>query len=281
MSASASARVETGYAKINLALHVRRRRADGYHDIETVFAFCEDGDRVEAAEADELSLVVEGPFASDLGKKEEIDAQSGNPVAGAMDVSENLVLRAARALDVKASLHLTKNLPVASGIGGGSADAAATLRLLGKGRDLHAIAASLGADVPACLASVTARGDGTGTDLLPFDAGVAGVPVLLVNPRVALSTAAVFKAWDGVDRGPLDNWRLGRNDLEAPARALLPVIDDVLGWLKGCPGANLVRMSGSGATCFALFDSWRQCDMAAFGGMRDIPEWWWKASRLR
>ena len=296
---------ETAYAKINLALHVRRRRGDGYHEIETVFAFCEDGDRVEAEAADVLSLKLEGPFADELctGKasgvapntsvapdlirgrafsfsnfaQEEALARIKSRPTG-LDFDDNLVLRAAHALGVSASLRLTKNLPIASGIGGGSADAAATLRLLGEGRDLYDIATQLGADVPACIASVTARGDGTGTDLMPVDAGVGGMPVLLVNPRVALSTAAVFKAWDGVDRGPLDDWRAGRNDLETPARALVPQIAHVIDWLAAQPGASFARMSGSGATCFALFDDESARDAAS----AKVPEIWWSlASRLR
>lgn len=264
---------EIAYAKINLALHVRRRRADGYHDIETVFAFCEDGDVLEAEPADRLSLSVEGPFAAGL------------------QGDDNLVLRAARALGVVAALRLAKNLPVAAGLGGGSADAAAALRLfashdvdpgfcrsddIGDGESLR-LAELLGADVPACLASMTARGEGTGTDLTPV-AAVTGMPVLLVNPRLPLSTAAVFEAWDGVDRGPLGDWREGRNDLEAPAKSLLPVIGDVLAWLRDRPGANCVRMSGSGATCFALFDDVSCRDTAA----KAVPaQWWHMASRLR
>ena len=263
---------ETGYAKINLALHVRRRRADAYHDIETVFAFCEDGDRVEAEASNVLSLEVGGPFAGELSKS------GATAVGPSNSVSDNLVLRAARALGVTASLRLTKTLPIASGIGGGSADGAATLRLLGKGRDLHDIAAKLGADVPACIASVTARGRGTGTDLSTLDAGVSGAPVLLVNPRVALSTAAVFGAWDGVDKGPLGDWRDGRNDLEAPARVLVSQVGDVIQWLGAQRGARYPRMSGSGATCFALFDDAAARDAAA----ASVPHGWWSmASRLR
>ena len=254
---------ETAYAKVNLALHVRGRRADGYHDIETVFAFCEGGDVVTAVPSDALALTIDGRFAAGLS------------------TTDNLVIRAAQALGVTARLHLSKRLPVASGIGGGSADAAAVLRMFGTGRnDLYAIAAQLGADVPACLGSATVRGKGVG-DVFEPALAVSGTPVLLVNPRVPLSTAQVFGGWDGVDRGQLRDWKTGRNDLEAPARAILPVIGRVLDWLAGCPGATTVRMSGSGATCFALFDSWRHCDMAAFGGMRDEPEWWWMASRLR
>ncbi len=255
---------ETGYAKLNLALHVRAREPDGYHRIETVFAFCEDGDVLTAEPAAELSLTVIGPFA---------DALAGE--------ADNLVLKAARALAVEnVALTLEKRLPVASGIGGGSADAAAALRMLGGGReDLSEIAASLGADVPACLAGRAARGEGRGDALTSIDdADLAGTPVLLVNPRIPLSTAAVFAAWDGVDRGPLGDWRVGRNDLETPARSLIPEIGDVLGALAG---TTVARMSGSGATCFGLFDSDDGRDAAADRIVRAQPGWWVFPTRLR
>lgn len=250
-------RTETAYAKINLALHVRRRRHDGYHDIETAFAFCEEGDVVTAVPADELSLTIDGPFAEGLS------------------IIDNLILDAARAIGVTASLHLIKNLPVASGIGGGSADAAAVLRLFGN-QDAS-ITERLGADVPACLLSQTMRGSGKGEDLTPLPS-LAGTPVLLVNPRMPLSTAAVFKAWNGEDRGPLTDWRHGRNDLEASARQIVPQIGDVIDWLSVQPGATFVRMSGSGATCFALFDAMTSRNAAA----AQVPAaWWHMASVLR
>lgn len=254
---------ETAYAKLNLALHVRAREPDGYHRIETLFAFCEDGDVLTAAPGEGLSLTITGPFAEALAGE-----------------GDNLVLRAARALGANdVALTLEKNLPVASGIGGGSADAAAALRLLGGDRDdLMEIAASLGADVPACLASRTARGEGRGERLrFAEDDGLAGTPVLLVNPRVALSTAAVFKAWDGVDRGPLGDWRDGRNDLEAPARRLVPEIGAVLDALSGA----FARMSGSGATCFGLFDSEAARDEMQARIAADHPAWWALASCLK
>ena len=263
---------EPAPAKLNLALHVRGRLPDGRHALETLFAFCVDGDRVEGEAADTLSLEIVGPFALALEAND-----------------DNLVLKAARALAEaagvapSAALKLTKNLPVASGIGGGSADAAAALRLLTRmwGIDpghASAVAAGLGADVPACLLSMTARGSGAGDSLELIDVGVAGRPVLLVNPLVGLSTRAVFAAWDGVDRGALGEWREGRNDLEAPARVLVPMIGDILHWLGEQRGATLVRMSGSGATCFALFDEEDKRDAAA----ADCPSSWWHlASHLR
>lgn len=267
-----SAAAETAYAKLNLALHARSRRPDGRHDIETVFAFCEDGDLLQAGPADVLSLALSGQFAEGLSS------------------GDNLVLDAARALrqsaavDRGAYLQLTKMLPVASGIGGGSADAAAALRLLTRlwGIDeqhARALAPSIGSDVPACLLSRSCRGSGAGDNLeeiaLPE---LTGQPVLLVNPRTPLSTAQVFGLWSGVDYGPLGDWRDGRNDLEAPAKRLVPQIGLVLSWLETQPGADFVRMSGSGATCFALFDNDGSRDLAAAAVPR---EWWHLATRLR
>lgn len=252
-------------AKLNLALHVRGRLPDGRHAIETVFAFCTDGDMIEVEPADDLSLTLSGPFASGLSDK------------------DNLVLKAAKALreaagcEAGAALHLKKRLPVASGIGGGSADAAAALRLLTRlwkidPAHASAVAPQLGSDVPACLLSMTARGSGAGDELqLLGDPGVAGRPVLLVNPGTTLATGDVFAGWEGIDRGPLGHWREGRNDLEPPAIALVPEIAEVLGWLCEQPGVDFVRMSGSGATCFALFDGEAARDRAAAA----VPERWW------
>lgn len=264
---------EIAPAKLNLALHVRGKLPDGRHAIETVFAFCTDGDLLSVDAADEISLTVSGPFAADIGNFE-----------------DNLVVRAARLLasdagvGCGAELALDKRLPVASGIGGGSADAAAALRLL---TSLWKIAPSyaeqaarrLGSDVPACLLSLPARGTGAGDDLSPINlAALSGTPVLLVNPRVALSTRDVFARWDGIDRGPLGNWADGRNDLEAPATHLAPQIRTVLSWLALRTGAFFTRMSGSGATCFALFDSDEARDTAA----EQVPrEWWRLATFLR
>jgi 4-diphosphocytidyl-2-C-methyl-D-erythritol kinase len=275
---------ETGWAKINLALHVRRRRADGYHDIETIFAFADFGDGLSVRAADDVTLTIGGPFGEGLPADE-----------------SNLVMRAARALagaygiKAGAALALDKHLPVASGIGGGSADAAAALRLLNRfwGIDadeaaLCAIAASLGADVPACVGSRTQRGDGVGEQLRTLaDDDVRGKAVLLANPGIPLATGPVFAAWDGVDRGalaagpPLAAAHEGRNDLEAPAIALCPVIGTVIAALAARPGVTLARMSGSGATCFALFEA----DADAMGARTAIaaahPGWWTRAGRLR
>lgn len=273
--------VETAYAKLNLALHVRARRADGYHDLESLFAFCADGDVLsgEATDDGAIRLRLSGPFGEALDGGE-----------------DNLVMRAALALQAAAGvgegaeLHLAKHLPIAAGLGGGSADAAAALRLLVRlwgvrpmDVDLFEIAASLGADVPACLASATMFGSGVGDRLRAVDLDLSGMPVLLVNPGVACLTGPVFRAWDGVDRGPLDpaSWREGRNDLADPALRLVPEIGDVLAVLSAVEGATIVRMSGSGATCFALFDTPQARGSAASDIVRRYPRWWLLASTLR
>jgi 4-diphosphocytidyl-2-C-methyl-D-erythritol kinase len=256
---------EIAYAKINLALRVRGRRADGFHDIDTLFAFAEDGDVLSVTEGEGVSLRVTGPFGRDLG-----------PAA------DNLVLRAAALLDggKGAALTLDKRLPLASGIGGGSADAAAALRLLvrwwrlplGEADLLH-LARQLGADVPACFLSRPARGTGRGDVLMPVEPGLAGAPLLLVNPRVPVSTAEVYRRWQGVEAGG--------NDLEPPAREVAPVISKVLDSLHGQNGTTLVRMSGSGATCFALFESNAARDAAAAAIAGAHRDWWRLATRLR
>ena len=264
---------EIAPAKLNLALHVRGVLPDGRHAIETLFAFCTDGDRLSATPASALSLETSGPFAADL------------PPA-----DDNLALEAARKLAEAAqvasgaALKLDKRLPVASGVGGGSADAAAALRLLTSlwridPAHAQAVAPEVGSDVPACLLSLPARGEGAGDRITPVAMPeISGTPLLLVNPRVALSTAAVFAEWDGEDLGPLGDWRTGRNDLEQPAIGLVPQIGTVLAWLAAQQGASLVRMSGSGATCFALFESEEARDFAADAVPR---EWWRLATTLR
>jgi 4-diphosphocytidyl-2-C-methyl-D-erythritol kinase len=267
---------ETAYAKLNLALHVRGREPDGYHRIETAFAFARDGDRLDVAEGEGLSLRVTGPFAGDLTD------------------GDNIVLAAAHAVRERfkvaagAALTLDKRLPVASGIGGGSADAAAALRLLVRWwrldlpeQALADIAAGLGADVPACLHSRSALGEGRGDRLEFVDHGVAGAPLLLVNPGVKLSTRSVFEKWDGRDGGPLGDFKAGRNDLEAPAKGLAPCIGEVLDSLAAPGTASLVRMSGSGATCFALFEKAADRDDASRRIAARHPSWWRLASRLR
>ena len=264
---------ETAYAKLNLALHVRKRLEDGYHRIETIFAFCEDGDEVTAESADSVSLRLSGPFAGGLEPADNLVTKAAN------------ALREASGIPTGAELSLRKLVPVASGIGGGSADAAAALRLLNQLWELdwpearlEEVGRKLGADVPACVLSRPMRGEGKGDELEPVELGLSGTPALLVNPRVELSTRDIFGRWDGVDRGRLGDWRHGRNDLEPAAASLAAQIGGMLAWLSAQSGADCVRMSGSGATCFALFASEDQRDAAAMAVPR---EWWHLATRLR
>ena len=264
---------EIAPAKLNLAIHVRGKLPDGRHRIETIYAFCTDGDHLSAVEADELSIEVGGQFAREL------------PESG-----DNLALKAARALrDASgttkgAAIALDKRLPTASGIGGGSADAGAVLRLLTAlwgidPKHAEAVAPGLGSDVPACLLSLPMRGDGAGDKLTAVQLPeLSGAPVLLINPRQPLATADVYAGWDGEDHGALDDWRNGRNDLEQPAMALVPLVGTVLAWLSVQPAVNFTRMSGSGATCFALFDSEEARDQSAD---RVPREWWRLATSLR
>ena len=204
----------------------------------------------------------------------------------------NLVARALNSLPRPEGLAITleKNLPVAAGLGGGSADAGAVFRIVreryGLPEDWRERAAKLGADVPACVESVTCIGRGTGTELAGADDSLAGTPVLLVNPRLPLSTGPVFAGWDGEDRGPLPRGDAraialeGRNDLEAPAIALCPAIAEVLAALADT-APWLARMSGSGATCFALYDSEasRDASLAQIEARR--PGWWRMKGKLR
>jgi 4-diphosphocytidyl-2-C-methyl-D-erythritol kinase len=270
---------DIAYAKINLALHVRRRRDDGYHELETLFAFAEDGDRLTVEPSDVLSLNIVGPFAAGL---------SAGP--------DNLVLRAAALLAERngiasgAAFTLEKRLPIASGIGGVSADAAAALRLASQlwsiglnATRLSDIAAELGADVPACIPSITCLGTGVGDRLTPIDdRALSATPLLLVNPGIACPTGPVFKAWDGIDGGALEvaAWETGRNDLEKPAIGLHPEISEVLDSLRHT-NPRLARMSGSGATCFALYDSPAARDVAQNAISGACPNWWTMASSLR
>ncbi len=266
---------ETAYAKLNLALHIRTRRADGYHALETLFAFVDSGDVLSASPAAQDSLHVTGEFAGALS-----------------DPLGNIVAKSLAKLPRAGGLRidLEKYLPVAAGLGGGSADAGAVFRIVrelnGLPDDWRTRAAKLGADVPACVMSETCIGRGTGTELEPVESDLTGTPVLLVNPRVALSTAPVFAAWDGTDRGALSSGDAraialaGRNDLEAPAIALCPPIGEVLAALR-TTGAWLVRMSGSGATCFALFDSGDDMRQAAEMLGAAHPKWWQLQGALR
>ena len=271
---------EVAFAKINLALHVRRRRADGYHDIETLFAFAQGGDVLHAHVSDALSLEMDGPFGSGLAADD-----------------TNLVLQVAALLQSHfgvsqgAAIRLDKQLPIASGIGGGSADAAATARLLNRlwGLNLSEpamadILAPLGADIPACVFSRPSFGVGTGTDLeFLDDSSITARHLLLVNPLESVSTEAIFKAWGGLDGGAVGRggiWEAavaGRNDLAPMASDICPMITNILERLSQANPA-LSRMSGSGATCFALFDDAASLDSAR---SRLDPHWWTMATMLR
>ncbi|MFN3274573.1 MAG: 4-(cytidine 5'-diphospho)-2-C-methyl-D-erythritol kinase [Paracoccus sp. (in: a-proteobacteria)] len=234
-------------AKLNLALHVTGRRADGYHLLDSLVCFAAVGDRIGVSPGPS-SLVIDGPFAPGLD-------------AG----PDNLCLRAAQLAGASVAIALTKNLPVASGIGGGSADAAAVLRALARmGHPLPARSQDLGADVPVCLPSTPARMQGVGEVLTPLRA-LPPLHLVLVNPGIALSTPQVFAGLTRRDNPPLPqipdfadasaliHWlRTTRNDLEGPAIAAAPVIADLLSALTG-QGALFARMSGSGATCFGIF----------------------------
>jgi len=275
-------------AKINLFLHVTGRRADGYHELDSLIAFAGVGDRIDAAPAAALSLDVRGPFAAGLGAGE-----------------DNLVLRAARRLTEAAgvsrgaAIALEKTLPVASGIGGGSADAAATLRALnvlwGAGADdaeLARIGLALGADVPVCLYGRTARVSGIGEAVAPAPA-LPPLGLLLVNPGVAVPTPAVFAARTGAFSAPATLPGAFRdanaliaalgataNDLTGPALKIAPVIGDVLAAIEACDGCLLARLSGSGATCFGLFATEGGAEAAARALARDHDGWWIAPSRF-
>ena len=271
---------ETAPAKVNLYLHVVGRRSDGYHLLDSLAVFPAVGDTLRAAPAEAFSLALEGPFGGAL-----------------QAVPDNLVLRAARGLAELAGvrggarLTLVKTLPVASGIGGGSADAAAALRLLGRlwgvapaAEALRALALRLGADVPVCLTGRPARMGGVG-DMLSPAPDLPACGLVLVNPGVAVLTPDVFRARSGRFSAPAalpSGWpdavamardlaALG-NDLEPPAVTLCPVIGTVLAALRAAPGRLLARMSGSGATCFGLFADAVAAAAAAEGVRR--PGWW-------
>ncbi|MDB5368723.1 MAG: 4-diphosphocytidyl-2-C-methyl-D-erythritol kinase [Roseomonas sp.] len=271
---------EAAPAKVNLYLHVTGRRADGYHLLDSLVVFAGAADRVYAAPAGALSLRLAGPEGAALAAE-----------------PDNLVLRAARLLAAEAgipatgALRLEKHLPVASGIGGGSADAAAALRLLDRawGLDLGAarlrgLAARLGADVPVCLASHAARMEGVG-DLLSGAPALPECGIVLANPRLPLPTPAVFTARQGgfTPRATLpaawadaavmaDALKACRNDLQAAAIGLCPAVAEVLAALEALPGCLLARMSGSGATCFALFADARAAARAGAA----LPAAWWR-----
>jgi 4-diphosphocytidyl-2-C-methyl-D-erythritol kinase len=289
--------IEEGRAKVNLSLRVVGRRADGYHDLESVVAFADCADRLTLEPGGELKLATTGPLAAACG-----------------DTTDNLVFKAAKLLaeavpNLKlGAFALDKVLPVAAGIGGGSADAAAALRLLANLNNLslddprlRQVALATGADVPVCLFSRACDMTGVGEQLLPL--ALPSMPCVMVNPRVPVATKDVFKAL-GLRNGELlvgatdvleaaawpeegasiADWveilETVPNDLEAPAMRIEPVIGDVLEALRSSAGVKLARMSGSGATCFAIFGASNDAHAAAEKIRRDHPGWWVHAGTL-
>ena len=289
--------IEDARAKVNLTLRVVGRRVDGYHDLESVVAFADCADRLSLTVGSELDLVTTGPLAQACG-----------------ETSENLVLKAAQLLGERVpdlrlgDFTLDKVLPVAAGIGGGSADAAAALRLLAQVNRLAVddprlieVARLTGADVPVCLASRACVMTGVGETLLPL--ALPKLPCVMVNPRIPLATQDVFKAL-GLRNGELlvgaadvmqatawpedgasvEDWvevlAASANDLEAPAMRIQPVIGEVLSALNATNGAWLARMSGSGATCFAIYENTAEAQRAAQKIQLDHPQWWVHAGVL-
>lgn len=255
-------------AKVNLALHVTGQRADGYHLLDSLVAFAPFGDRLWLEPAGHSTLTVTGPEA-----------------AGVPEGPENLVLQAAAFAGATAAIALHKALPPASGIGGGSSDAAATLRgLIAMGAALPQGLERLGADIPMCLTPHPARARGIGEDLTPVT--LPPLPAVLVNPRVAVPTPAVFKALTWRNNPPLPEIPGGdteafidwlsrqRNDLEPAAVAIAPAIFTALTVLRATPGCRLARMSGSGATCFALYASEKDAEAACARVRIAHPSWW-------
>ena len=312
---------ETAAAKLNLYLHVTGRRGDGYHLLDSLVVFAGVGDELRFLPSDGLKMTVSGPFAGAvpagadnlvlaaaraLAARAARGAGAGVVNAGGAAAGAGLGNAAGAGLGntagaghtagagntAGAAIELSKNLPVAAGLGGGSADAAAALRGLarlwgvkpGEG-ELHELALSLGADVPVCLASRPAFMRGIGDDLSPAR-GLPALPLLLVNPGVALSTPAVFAArrgafqtaagdWPGGGLEAFAAWLNGReNGLEAAALALAPEIGAVLTRLRGQAGCLLARLSGSGASCFGLFAEPASRDLAAAEIARAEPAWW-------
>jgi 4-diphosphocytidyl-2-C-methyl-D-erythritol kinase len=294
---TASALVEDAHAKVNLTLRVVGRRVDGYHDLESVVAFADCADRLTLAPGPELKLTMSGPRAQDCG-----------------EVADNLVLKAARLLGERVpdlrcgEFSLDKVLPVAAGIGGGSADAAAALRLLARVNDLALddarlleVAGLTGADVMVCLGSSACIMTGIGENLLPI--ALPKMPCVLVNPRIGVATKNVFQtlglrsgelrvgvtdvlqaiAWPE-EGGSLEEWvealAIGSNDLEPPAMKLQPVIGEVIAALNATNGAWLARMSGSGATCFGIYENTADAHRAAQTIQLAHPLWWVHAGTL-
>jgi len=273
---------ETARAKVNLTLHVGPVQENGYHPLHSLVVFADIGDDLNAKLAEEFSLKIKGPFAK----------HTPNGV-------ENLVIKSASIIaehnhvNVKLAYTLNKKLPVASGIGGGSADAAAALRLLSRADHVnwseHAESfLPFGADVPVCYLSRTCVMEGVGEEILPWP-GLGQIPAILINPGVGVSTKEVFEKFDSVGMSSnfslsagslLDMAKSGRNDLQAIAMQMQPKIKTVLDKIDGQDGCQLARMSGSGATCFGLFTSQSKAKRAAKTISKAHPDWWCVATML-
>jgi 4-diphosphocytidyl-2-C-methyl-D-erythritol kinase len=284
--------VDSAPAKINLTLRVLGRRSDGYHEIESLVAFAEFGDRLSFLPGAELTLEISGPTAAKAG-----------------EIGSNLVLKAAREMAARRNglklggFRLSKHLPVAAGLGGGSADAGAALRLIAQANrltradpQLYAAARATGADVAVCLESRPRIMRGVG-DILSEPLTLPALPVLLVNPGIAVATKEVFAGWastpaslPATDLATIANLSTHEkvvrflltqsNDLESPALALAPAIADVLLELRAAAGCDLARMSGSGATCFGLFTTKAAAVEAGRVLGSGHPHWWIQATTL-
>lgn len=284
-TAGATETVEAAPAKINLALHVTGRRPDGYHLLDTLVTFTEVGDVIRIRDAREDSFLISGPYGNLLAQGDE----ANNLVLKARDLLRATAPGTARPVAV----HLEKNLPVASGIGGGSADAAATLRGLcrhwsvaPRAEDLQKMALTLGADVPMCLESRPLMAGGIG-DVITLLPDMPIMALVLINPLKGVSTPDVFRRLASKNNPPLaprgdrrwiDFIAQSRNDLEPPAREILPDIGDV-SELLAATGATVVRMSGSGATCFGIFHAMADATAAAAHLRQQRPGWYVEATK--
>lgn len=264
-------------AKINLTLHVTGQRPDGYHLLDSYVVFADVGDIVRVAPAPEMSLSVTGPMAQ-----------------GVPETQANLCWRAAEAYGMPVAIELEKHLPAAAGIGGGSSDAAAVLRAmeqLFERQVSEATALALGADVPVCMVGHAAHMQGVGDRVLPLHQD--SFHAALVNPRVAVSTPEVFAALGSKQNAPMTLWpesggisaaltwlAAQRNDLQLPAQKLVPKVAEVLAALQATDNVHISRMSGSGATCFGLYQTANDAHNAAASLARAHPNWWVKAARL-
>ena len=295
--------VEPAPAKINLALHVTGQREDGYHLLDSLVAFADFGDALTIENSDRDSLSIVGPFARALGADQDTGHANSNSVVQARALLLDLLRDKGLSPLPTGTLALTleKNLPVASGIGGGSADSAAALRGFNAAwsldfdlSELQQMSQALGADLPMCIHCRAARVSGIGDVIEPLE-NFPTLPALLVNPGVEVSTPTIFTELETKTNPPLPPFgKAGlsldglvlyleacRNDLEKPARRVAPVIDDVLTELRADPNCRLARMSGSGSTCFALFENIDQAQIASKRVNSSHPVWWAQACQIK